>query len=125
MQSRAKNVDEYLKEQPDDRRAVLARLRKLIRAALPSAKESMQYGMATYAVGENLCALAAQKNYFALYLLDAPVVARYKPELGKVSVGKGCIRFKKVEDLSLEKVEEMLKEAGKRRAEGTTLAPCE
>jgi uncharacterized protein YdhG (YjbR/CyaY superfamily) len=125
MQSKATNVDEYLKEQPEDRRAVLVRLRKLIRETLPSAKETMQYGMPCYAVGEPLCALAAQKNYFALYVMDPPVVARHRPELGKVSVGKGCIRFKKIEDLSLETVEQALKEAGQRRADGVTSVACE
>jgi uncharacterized protein YdhG (YjbR/CyaY superfamily) len=123
MQSSAKTVDEYLKEQPEDRRAVLVRLRKLIRESLPSAVESMRYGMASFDVGDTLCSLAAQKNYFALYV-DPVVVARHKAKLGKVSVGKSCIRFKKLEDLSLETVEQVLKEAGQRRAEGMTSSAC-
>jgi hypothetical protein len=46
-----------------------------------------------------------QKNYVSLYVcavIDGRYVAEaHKKELGKVSVGKSCIRFKKVEDVNL------------------------
>ena len=125
MQSKAKTVDEYLQEQPADRRAVLVSMRKLIRESLPMTVEGMRYGMAVYEMGDMLCALAAQKNYFALYMGDTALVARHQPKLGKVSVGKGCIRFKKIEDLTLDVVQQMLKEAGQRRAEGITKTACD
>jgi hypothetical protein len=63
-------------------------------------------------------ALASQKNYVSLYVyaIDPDDKARYLAEkyeskLGKVSIGKSCIRFKKLEDLNLETVEKIIKEA--------------
>jgi hypothetical protein len=41
------------------------------------------------------------------------VAEKYKSELGKVSVGKSCIRFKKLEDLDLKGLEKVIKIAEK------------
>jgi hypothetical protein len=62
-------------------------------------------------------ALASQKNYMSLYvccITDGVYLAeKSKHELGKVSVGKSCIRFKKLSDLHLPAVEKLLKDAAK------------
>jgi hypothetical protein len=62
-------------------------------------------------------ALANQKNYFSLYICaleDGKYIAeKYKDELGKVSVGKSCIRFKKLEDLDRKGLLKVLKLAAK------------
>lgn len=59
-----------------------------------------------------IIALAANKNYISLYVccvMDGTYVAEiYKDKLGKVSIGKSCIRFKKLADLQLDGVKEML-----------------
>lgn len=122
MQSKAATVAAYLKELPPEKKAVLATLRKLIREAAPKAKESMEYGMPCY---EGVCALAAQKQYFALYIGDSKVVNRYRAKLGKLSIGKGCIRFRKLEDLPLDVVREMLAEVVDRLEKGITSGMCE
>jgi hypothetical protein len=57
-------------------------------------------------------ALANQKNYMSLYVMaieDGDYVAeKYQDALGKVSVGKSCIRFKKLDDLNKEALQVML-----------------
>lgn len=65
-----------------------------------------------------LIGLARQKNYFSLYICSVGeggkyVVENYKDQLPKANIGKGCIRFKKLEDLDLEIVKKILKEAVK------------
>ena len=64
-----------------------------------------------------IIALASQKNYISMYVCavkDGEYVAeKYKDELGKVSVGKSCIRFKKIEDLNLKTLEKIIKLAAK------------
>lgn len=61
--------------------------------------------------------LASQKNYISIYVCAVDgkeyIAEKYKDQLGKVSVGKSCIRFKKVEDLNLETIEKVLKFAEK------------
>ena len=62
-------------------------------------------------------ALASQKNYMSLYLCAVDkgeyIAEKYKNELGKVSVGKSCIRFKKLEDLNLKTLKKVIKLAAK------------
>lgn len=112
MQSAAKTVPAYLKELPADRRRALVILRKMIKQAVPDAKESMQSGMATYAVGScPLFALASQKRHLALYVCEWNAMTKYRSRFGKSNCGKGCIRFQKLDDLPLDVVQELIEEA--------------
>ena len=114
MQSSAKTVAAYLKELPADRRSALAMLRWMIRETVPEAKESMQAGMPTYAVGNcPLFALASQKHHLALYVCAWETMNKYRRKLGEANCGKGCVRFKKLDDLSLPAVQELLESAAK------------
>lgn len=69
------------------------------------------------AFGE-LCALASQKNYMALYLGEGDILKNYKTKLGRVNCGKCCIRFKGLNDLNLNVVESILEEILKLRKQG-------
>jgi uncharacterized protein YdhG (YjbR/CyaY superfamily) len=105
MQSKAKTVDDYLSALPPDRHAELKPLRKLIRRTLPQAEETMAYGMPTYMGEKMICAFAAQKNYLALYLCG---LGANRKEFARLNCGKGCVRFKKLEELPLEAVTKVL-----------------
>jgi len=119
---------EYLASLPDDRRAALKRLHAAIRKAAPSLKPRIVYGMIgygsyhyTYASGREgdwpVVALASQKQYISLYVCepceDGYPAEKNKARLGKVSVGKSCIRFKKLEDLNLPVAMELVTLAAK------------
>ncbi len=62
-----------------------------------------------------IIALANQKNYISLYIcaLDKGqyLAEKHKNELGKVSMGRSCIRFKKLEDLNLKILAKVIKQA--------------
>ena len=117
MKSNATTVSDYLAELPTDRQAALEKVRSAIRKTTPEANESMQHGMAAYDLNGMLCALASQKNHMALYVCNPDVVNAYRAALGKLNSGKGCIRFRKLDDLPLDTIAEILQEAGaKRRA---------
>jgi len=75
----------------------------------------MKYGLPSF--GE-ICALASQKNHMALYVCEGDIVKAHLARLGKVSCGKGCIRFKRIDDLDLSAVESILKEILKLRKRG-------
>ncbi|MDA0988146.1 MAG: DUF1801 domain-containing protein [Chloroflexi bacterium] len=81
--SAATTVEEYLAELPMDRRADLNAVRNVILENLPEGyEECMQYGMIGYVIPLEkypvtynkqplgIAALAAQKNYFSLYLMN-------------------------------------------------------
>jgi len=109
MQSKATSAKEYLAELPEDRRAALTKIRALVRKTAPAAKEGIQYGMIAYTIGELLCGLASQKQYMAVYCCSE-VVDKHRSRLGKLNCGKGCIRFRKLEDLPLDAVSDILAE---------------
>ena len=115
MTSKATTISEYLEELPPDRRADLRELRALIHRIAPKTVEAMQYGLPSFG---DLCALASQKNYMALYVCEGDLVKAHLPTLGKVSCGKGCIRFKRLADLNLSTVENLLRDILKLRKQG-------
>jgi Domain of unknown function (DU1801) len=121
--SRAATVEQYLAELPEERRAVVSAVRDVVLRNLPEGyAEAMAFGMIGYGVplarypdtynGQPLAyaAIAAQKNYYALYLLGAYTDGRQEAEVReafraagkKLDMGKSCIRFKKLDDLPLE-----------------------
>ena len=131
MKSQAKTVEAYLKELPPQRASAIAAVRNIILRNLPSGyEEAMGYGMIVYQVPfsivpdtynkQPLCyaGLASQKNYMALYVCESDIVKTHFRHLGKVSCGKGCIRFKRLADLNLTVVESILREILELRKQG-------
>lgn len=115
MTSKATTIDEYLEELPSERRTALSEVRALIHRVAPKTVEAMQYGLPSFG---DLCALASQKNYMALYVCESDLVKSHLAALGKVSCGKGCIRFKRLADLNLSAVESLLRDILKLRKQG-------
>lgn len=128
MQSKAATVAEYLKSLPEDRRKVVAAVRRHLKKHIdPAFAEEMQYGMIGYCVplskykpgyhakpGTPLpfAAVAAQKNNYAIYLMhlygDADALKRFKADWKKsgkkLDMGKSCIRFRSLAHLDLDAI---------------------
>jgi uncharacterized protein YdhG (YjbR/CyaY superfamily) len=115
MKSSATTPRDYLAELPDDRRKAISDLRAMIRNVAPGAVESIEYGMLSYALGDVLVSLGSQKAHMALYVCDVEAVDAHRERLGKLNCGKGCIRFRKLSDLPLDAVSDILKSAFERR----------
>jgi uncharacterized protein YdhG (YjbR/CyaY superfamily) len=112
LQSKAQKVTGYLAEQPAEHQAILKKLRAVIRKTVPRVKESMLYGMPTYRIGEEaFCGFALQKGYLAFYMCNPALVARFRSELGTKDCGKGCIRYRKPEEIRLPVIERLLEAA--------------
>jgi len=124
----AKSFDEYMAMLPDDRRRILETLDKLIRESAPELQQNFVYNMPGYGTFDYtnykkeqlkwpIIAIASQKNYISVYVCsvdgDEYVAEKYKDELGKVSVGKSCIRFTKLEDVNLDVLKKIIKIAAK------------
>lgn len=115
MKSQAATVDAYLLELAGERRETVAALREVVRRSVPDAVEGMSYGMPSYDLRGLLCSIASQKAYFALYVCDLERVEAYAPQLGRVDVGKSCIRFRRLDQLSLPAAEALLRAAAAAR----------
>ena len=111
----ATSIKTYLEAIPRDRKPQLQKLRKLLKTAAPKAKEEFNYGMLYYPLNGALFALASQKHFMALYITYHDLVEQYKPQIGKASFGKSCIRFKKIDDLNMDAIQALIEDAYERR----------
>ncbi|MEY4489651.1 MAG: hypothetical protein RIQ79_2159 [Verrucomicrobiota bacterium] len=112
MQSTAPTIEAYFASLPDDKRAVMEKLRALVEAHLPAASGKMKYGMPCYEHDDRSVAFNAQKHYFAFYA-DPEIVKRHRKALGDLDVGKCCIRFRKFEDLPLKTLQKIIADSVK------------
>jgi uncharacterized protein YdhG (YjbR/CyaY superfamily) len=120
---RAKSVKEYISMLTPQRREIVTNLKNLIQKTAPSLKlhyanNMLGFGSFKYKdykkemIDWPIIALASQKNYISLYICaldDGEYIAeKYADRLGKVSIGRSCIRFKKLEDLNLNEVKKLI-----------------
>lgn len=116
MKYEVNTVQEYLEAIPTDRKPVLVKLIEMITEIAPDTSEAFQHNLPFYNLDNKpLFALASQKHFMALYVTETDIVAELKDQLGKVSLGKSCIRFKNIDDLDLEVVRVLLTRAYARR----------
>lgn len=112
MQSKAPTVTEYLLGVPEERKAVLKKIRALCRKHLKGFEETMEYGGPVYKRdGVAEVGFASQKHFIGLYILRTDVMNAHAARLaGKgISYGKGAIRYSKPEHVDFDVVESMLK----------------
>lgn len=122
--TKAKTPSEYIEMIDEPRRSEIEQLHEFIQKTVPHLKPHIVYGMIGYGSfhyksrsgreGEwSVVCLASQKNYISVYVSaadkDGYLAERNKEKLGKVSVGKSCIRFQKVEDVKLEELARIIK----------------
>jgi len=90
-----KTVGDYLAAAPKDKRAVLTKLRKTIRATAPKATEGLGYGMAMFRHpnGRPLVYFAYWKDHCALYGAGLGFIEAHPAELKPYRLSKGTIRF--------------------------------
>jgi hypothetical protein len=128
MKSNAQTVEDYLKELPEDRKDPIKQLLEIVRQHLPKGyEEAINWGMICWQVPLSFypdtynkqplmyAALASQKNYMALYLMRPYAESdhetfreQYIATGKKLDMGKGCVRFKKLEDLPLDFIGEYI-----------------
>jgi uncharacterized protein YdhG (YjbR/CyaY superfamily) len=128
------SVKEYIEGLPEDRQVVIKKLQALIKKNIPKGfEEQLSYGMIGYVVPHKIypegyhcdpklplpfLAIASQKNFIAIYhmgiyakpdLLEWFVSEYPKHCKSKLDMGKSCIRFKKMEDIPYNLLEELMK----------------
>ncbi|MFB7218638.1 iron chaperone [Streptomyces sp. NPDC056227] len=110
VQSKAEDVDGYLAEVPEERRDALRRLQLMCRQELKGFGEIMAYGMPAYERdGVTEIAFASQKNYVSFYLLRTDVRAAFEERLAARDMGKGCLRFRRPENIDFDLVRDLLR----------------
>lgn len=120
---KAATVKEYFDALPSERKETMEFMHKFILDNAPSLKSNFIYNMPGYGIFKcrnykkeiidwPIIALASQKNYISLYICAVDggeyIAEKNKKNLGKVSVGKSCIRFKKISDLNLDTLKKVI-----------------
>lgn len=126
-------VDEYLAVIPEDRKAPFSRIRTVILENLPEGfEETISYKMPSYVVPHSIypagyhcdpkvplpyISIASQKHFIGFYhmgiysdpnLLDWFQAAYADMDIGKLDMGKSCIRLKKMDSIPLELIGELV-----------------
>lgn len=120
----AKTPEEYIELLDEPRKSIIQKLHQFILKHYPE-KPYIQTGMMGYGKYHYKSSsgregdwakvgLASQKNYISLYICAVSdgkyIPEKHKKELPHCSIGKSCIRFKKLEDLDLNVLKKMLEE---------------
>jgi len=111
MSTPSSEVVRYLESVGDeDRRAALTELREACLQLLPGFTESMRYRMPGYERdGELELGFANQKQYISLYVLRTDVMAAHRDRLDGLNVGKGCIRYRRPDQMDMDVVRSILR----------------
>lgn len=130
MKSAAGTVTEYLNSLSPDRKKILTEVRKVVKKNLPKGYvETISWGMISYEIPLKtypntynkkplmFLGIANQKNHLSLHLMctygNKEVEQWFKDAWNKtgkkLDMGKGCLRFKKLDDLSLEVLGNLVK----------------
>jgi hypothetical protein len=105
------SAESYFTRQPPEKRALLEKLRVLVRKAVPDATETIKWGVPFYQRdGKNVCALAAFKEHVGINFFASPQVL--KDPKGKLEGGGKGMRMLKVrsaEDIDTASIQRWLK----------------
>jgi uncharacterized protein YdhG (YjbR/CyaY superfamily) len=93
MTGKPKSIDEYLARLPEDQRAALEKLRKMIRAAAPKAEEAINYQIPMFRLNGMLVGFGARKGHCALYTMSKATVKQIGADLADFDTSTGSIRF--------------------------------
>jgi len=105
-----KSVDEYLATQPEAVRAVLERVRAIIRKAVPQAEEVISYQLPTFKLnGTYLIYLAGYSKHYSIYPVTEGLLEAFKDEIEPYVAGKGTMRFPLSEPVPARLIERIAK----------------
>ena len=103
-----KNVDQYIKQFPENVQASLQKLRNAIKIAAPKAEEIISYMMPAYKYNGILVYFAGYKKHIGFYAAPTGHEA-FKKELAIYKSGKGSVQFPLDEPLPLVLINKIVK----------------
>jgi len=115
MKDKIKTFDQFLNSFPEDTKEVILKLTEIIKDELPDIQISMKWGKPVFQRnGYDIIGFAVQKYYYSIYLWNMSWTKKYKKSIKKISMGKGCVRFKELEHIPEKMLRDMIKINGNR-----------
>ena len=93
MSAAPKTVDAYMASLPEDARATMQQVRKIIASAAPDATQAISYQMPAFKLHGGLVAYAAWKQHCGLYVMNSSVLDRFAAEVAPYRATVGTLRF--------------------------------
>jgi uncharacterized protein YdhG (YjbR/CyaY superfamily) len=90
--SQYRDIDDYIASAPEVVRPVLEKIRQVIKAAAPEAREAISYSMPAFKLNGVLVYFAAFKDHIGFFP-TAKGVSYFKKELEPYDTSKGTVRF--------------------------------
>ncbi len=107
---RPKTIDQYLAGVKADQRSALEKLRRAIRAAAPSAEETISYGIPAFRLnGRALVFFGAWAKHCAFYPGSSASLKKFRSDLKRFQISKGTIRFSPDSPLPVALVKKLVK----------------
>ncbi len=114
---------EYIEALDQDwRKEKIEQLRSIIKTSAPLLKEGINYKMLSYADEKGVVFhLNAQKNHVGFYTGDAKKIDPDGVLLEGIDIGKGCVRFKKSNDIASTQIDVFIAKAITLRDQGENI----
>jgi len=120
-----KSVDEYIRTHPKNVQAILQRVRRIIRKAVPRAEEVISYQIPAYKLpGGTVLFFAGWKEHYSLYPAGDRLVAAFRKELAPYELSKGTIRFPLSQPVPAKLIERIARFRAKETAERAKAKPA-
>lgn len=122
MRSSAKDISDYIEQQPEKVRAILEELRQTIKKAVPEAEEIISYQMPAFRFHGMLVWFAAFKNHYSIFIrphILSVFIEELKPfELSK---SKSAIKISLDKPVPADLLTKIVKSAAKTNLENAQL----
>lgn len=117
-------VDAYIAKYPPEVRAVLRRVRAIIRRVLPDAEEAISYQIPSYKIhGAAVVYFAGWKQHWSLYPVTDAARAAIGAALDEYEVSKGTVRFPLSQPVPVSLVTRIVRQLARAAAERRGASP--
>jgi len=106
----AKNVDDYIAAQDQDKKERLVRIRSIIRSQVPDAEETISYMIPTYKYHGMLVGFGANKLGTSFYAMSNTILSSYSEELKNFKCEISTVHFPLNKPLPVALIKKIIKE---------------
>jgi uncharacterized protein YdhG (YjbR/CyaY superfamily) len=104
------NFDELLADVAEPERKELERIRRVVRREVPSAEESVSYGMPAFKYKQRpLLGFKVSRNHLSVAPFSADVIDASRGALAGFDLSKGTVRFTPSRPLPVSAIKELLR----------------
>lgn len=103
------DIDQYIAQFPEETRAILEKIRAIIRLEAPTAGEAIRYSIPTFRQdGRNLVHFAAFKDHIGFFPTPSGI-EKFARELSQYKMSKGTVQFPRGQPVPYDLIAEIVR----------------